>query len=127
MAMRWAGWCECVLATDDRLATPGSAHRSCRKPNWGIMPASGGSVRMPRTPGVYSALEIIAACRCRADQALKIGLVGWRSQSRRLIEGAMAILRQAINGDLTGKRNVSRAGTVKTQQIESYHDKLHHR
>ncbi|MGQ7148511.1 enoyl-CoA hydratase-related protein, partial [Escherichia sp. SS-MK2] len=38
-----------------------------------------------------------------ADQALKIGLVDGVVKAEKLIEGAMAILRQAINGDLDWK------------------------
>ena len=53
------------------------------KPNC-IMPGFGGSVRMPRMLGADSALEIIAAGKdVGADQALKIGLVDGRSQSRK--------------------------------------------
>ncbi|MGQ7108960.1 enoyl-CoA hydratase-related protein, partial [Escherichia sp. TWPC-MK] len=69
------GGCECVLATDYRLATP-DLRIGLPETKLGIMPGFGGSVRMPRMLGADSALEIIAAGKdVGADQALKIGLV----------------------------------------------------
>lgn len=56
---------------------------------------------MPRMLGADSALEIIAAGKdVGAEQALKIGLVDGIVKQEKLLEGAMAVLRQAINGDL---------------------------
>ena len=76
----------------------------------GIMPGFGGSVRLPRLLGADSALEIIAAGKdVGADQALKIGTVDGVVAAEKLRDGALAILRQAMNGDWTGKRNVSRS------------------
>ncbi len=76
----------------------------------GIMPGFGGSVRLPRLLGADSALEIIAAGKdVGADQALKIGTVDGVVAAEKLRDGALAILRQAMNGDRTGKRNVSRS------------------
>ncbi len=97
------GGCECVLATDYRLATP-DLRIGLPETKLGIMPGFGGSVRMPRMLGADSALEIIAAGKdVGADQALKIGLVDGVVKAEKLVEGAMAILRQAINGDLDWK------------------------
>jgi 3-hydroxyacyl-CoA dehydrogenase/enoyl-CoA hydratase/3-hydroxybutyryl-CoA epimerase/enoyl-CoA isomerase len=68
------------------------------------MPGFGGSVRMPRLLGADSALEIIAAGKdVGAEEALKIGLVDGVVQPEKLKAGAVAILRQAINGDLDWK------------------------
>ncbi len=65
------GGCECVLATDYRLATP-DLRIGLPETKLGIMPGFGGSVRMPRMLGADSALEIIAAGKdVGADQALK--------------------------------------------------------
>lgn len=65
------------------------------------MPGFGGSVRMPRMLGADSALEIIAAGKdIGAEQALKIGLVDGVVKQEKLIDGAIAVLRQAITGDL---------------------------
>ena len=56
---------------------------------------------MPRMLGADSALEIIAAGKdVGAVQALKIGLVDGVVKQDKLLDGAIAVLRQAINGDL---------------------------
>ncbi|MDU4360716.1 MAG: fatty acid oxidation complex subunit alpha FadB [Enterobacter hormaechei] len=68
------GGCECVLATDYRLATP-DLRIGLPETKLGIMPGFGGSVRMPRMLGADSALEIIAAGKdVGAEQAQKIGI-----------------------------------------------------
>ncbi|PSN06095.1 fatty acid oxidation complex subunit alpha FadB [Siccibacter turicensis] len=97
------GGCECVLATDFRLATP-DARIGLPETKLGIMPGFGGSVRLPRLLGADSALEIIAAGKdVSADQALKIGLVDGVVKAEKLRDGALAVLRQAINGELDWK------------------------
>ncbi|HAD4435103.1 TPA_asm: fatty acid oxidation complex subunit alpha FadB [Salmonella enterica subsp. enterica serovar Typhi str. CT18] len=94
------GGCECVLATDYRLATP-DLRIGLPETKLGIMPGFGGSVRLPRMLGADSALEIIAAGKdVGAEHALKIGLVDGVVKQEKLIEGAIAVLRQAITGDL---------------------------
>ena len=94
------GGCECVLATDYRLATP-DLRIGLPETKLGIMPGFGGSVRMPRLLGADSALEIIAAGKdVGAEQALKIGLVDGIVTAEKLRDGALAVLRQAIDGDL---------------------------
>ncbi|MDU7201053.1 MAG: enoyl-CoA hydratase-related protein, partial [Enterobacteriaceae bacterium] len=88
------GGCECVLATDYRLATP-DMRIGLPETKLGIMPGFGGSVRMPRLLGADSALEIIAAGKdVGAEEALKIGLVDGVVQPEKLKAGAVAILRQ---------------------------------
>ncbi|VEA44098.1 Enoyl-CoA hydratase [Salmonella enterica subsp. enterica] len=73
----------------------------CRKLNWASCRVFGGSVRLPRMLGADSALEIIAAGKdVGAEHALKIGLVDGVVKQEKLIEGAIAVLRQAITGDL---------------------------
>ena len=107
MAMRWAAVAN-VLATD-YPATP-DLRIGLPETKLGIMPGFGGSVRLPRLLGADSALEIIAAGKdVGADQALKIGTVDGVVAAEKLRDGALAILRQAMNGDRTGKRNVSRS------------------
>ncbi|RNM16225.1 fatty acid oxidation complex subunit alpha FadB, partial [Dickeya undicola] len=54
------GGCECVLATDFRLATP-DARIGLPEVKLGIMPGFGGTVRLPRLLGADGALEIITA------------------------------------------------------------------
>ena len=97
------GGCECVLATDYRIATP-DLRIGLPETKLGIMPGFGGSVRLPRLLGADSALEIIAAGKdVSAQQALSVGLVDAVVKPERLVEGALSVLRQAINGDLDWK------------------------
>ncbi len=85
-----------MLATDYRLATP-DLRIGLPETKLGIMPGFGGSVRLPRLLGADSALEIIAAGKdVGADQALKIGLVDGVVAAEKLRDGALAILRQAM-------------------------------
>ncbi len=59
--------------------------------------------------GADSALEIIAAGKdVGAEHALKIGLVDGVVKQEKLIEGAIAVLRQAITGDLERRVNIIR-------------------
>ena len=97
------GGCECVLATDYRVATP-DLRIGLPETKLGIMPGFGGSVRLPRLLGADSALEIIAAGKdVGADQALSIGLVDAVVKPEKLVEGALSVLRQAIKGELDWK------------------------
>ncbi|MBU2897571.1 fatty acid oxidation complex subunit alpha FadB [Vibrio hepatarius] len=91
------GGCECVLATDIRI---GDKTTSIGLPETklGIMPGFGGCVRLPRLIGADSAMEIITQGKaCRADEALKIGLLDAIVESESLRESALATLSQAIN------------------------------
>ncbi|MBS1204822.1 MAG: fadB [Proteobacteria bacterium] len=114
------GGCECVLATDYRLATP-DLRIGLPETKLGIMPGFGGSVRMPRLLGADSALEIIAAGKdVDAEQALKIGLVDGIVKMEKLREGAIAILRQAIKGDLDWKaKRQPKLEPLKLNKIEA--------
>lgn len=97
------GGCECVLATDYRIATP-DLRIGLPETKLGIMPGFGGSVRLPRLLGADSALEIIAAGKdVSAQQALSVGLVDAVVKPEKLVDGVLSILRQAINGDLDWK------------------------
>ena len=97
------GGCECVLATDYRVATP-DLRIGLPETKLGIMPGFGGSVRLPRLLGADSALEIIAAGKdVGADHALSIGLVDAVVKPEKLVEGALSVLRQAIKGELDWK------------------------
>ncbi|NOH71456.1 fatty acid oxidation complex subunit alpha FadB [Vibrio pectenicida] len=91
------GGCECVLATDIRI---GDKTTSIGLPETklGIMPGFGGCVRLPRLVGADSAMEIIIQGKaCRADEALKIGLLDAIVESESLRESALVTLSQAIN------------------------------
>lgn len=94
------GGCECVLATDFRLATP-DLRIGLPETKLGIMPGFGGSVRLPRLLGADSALEIIAAGKdISADEALKLGLVDGIIAPEKLQAAAVKVLKQAIDGRL---------------------------
>ncbi|WP_426774152.1 enoyl-CoA hydratase-related protein, partial [Proteus faecis] len=69
------GGCECVLATDFRIASP-DLRIGLPETKLGIMPGFGGSVRLPRLIGVDNALEIITAGKdIDAQTALQNGLI----------------------------------------------------
>ncbi len=94
------GGCECILATDYRIGSP-DARIGLPETKLGIMPGFGGSVRLPRLLGADSALEIIAAGKdVSATDALKLGLLDAVVPTDKLLEGALRILKQAINGKL---------------------------
>ncbi|HCH0918383.1 fatty acid oxidation complex subunit alpha FadB [Vibrio sp. SALL6] len=91
------GGCECVLATDMRI---GDKTTSIGLPETklGIMPGFGGCVRLPRVIGADSAMEIITQGKaCRADEALKIGLLDAVVKTDALYESALQTLTSAIN------------------------------
>lgn len=94
------GGCECVLATDYRIATP-DVRIGLPETKLGIMPGFGGSVRLPRLLGADSALEIIAAGKdVGAQDALKRGLIDAIVAPEALQSAALGILRQAAEGTL---------------------------
>lgn len=94
------GGCECVLATDFRVASP-ETRIGLPETKLGIMPGFGGSVRLPRLLGADSALEIIAAGKdITAKDALKVGLVDAVVAAEKLTEAALVMLKQAIDGKL---------------------------
>ncbi len=78
--MRWAAVANACWRPITAPATP-DLRIGLPETKLGIMPGFGGSVRLPRLLGADSALEIIAAGKdVGADQALKIGLGGWRGR-----------------------------------------------
>lgn len=94
------GGCECILATDFRVASP-ETRIGLPETKLGIMPGFGGSVRLPRLLGADSALEIIAAGKdIIAKDALKIGLVDAVVAPEKLADAALIMLKQAIDGKL---------------------------
>ncbi|WP_217543512.1 fatty acid oxidation complex subunit alpha FadB [Vibrio metschnikovii] len=100
------GGCECVLATDFRI---GDKTTSIGLPETklGIMPGFGGTVRLPRLIGADSAMEIITQGKaCRAEEALKLGLLDAIVDSDKLLESALSTITQAINEkiDWVGRR-----------------------
>ncbi|MGC9461252.1 fatty acid oxidation complex subunit alpha FadB [Vibrio genomosp. F10] len=98
------GGCECVLATDFRI---GDKTTSIGLPETklGIMPGFGGCVRLPRVIGADSAMEIITQGKaCRADEALKIGLLDAIVESDSLTQSAINTVLLAANEEIDWKK-----------------------
>lgn len=114
------GGCECVLATDYRIATP-DARIGLPETKLGIMPGFGGSVRLPRLLGADSALEIIAAGKdVDAKSALALGLVDAVVPEEKLRAGAIAMLKMAIaDADDWRQRRQPKLQPLKLSPIEA--------
>lgn len=98
------GGCECVLATDFRLAD-NTARIGLPETKLGIMPGFGGTVRLPRLIGADSAMEIITAGKDKkAADALKLGLVDGVVAQEALKDAALAMIKDAIAGKLDWQR-----------------------
>ncbi|MEJ2766822.1 fatty acid oxidation complex subunit alpha FadB [Photobacterium sp. MCCC 1A19761] len=98
------GGCECVLATDFRLAD-NTARIGLPETKLGIMPGFGGTVRLPRLIGADSAMEIITAGQDKkAADALKLGLVDGVVAPEALKDAALAMIKDAIAGKLNWQR-----------------------
>ncbi len=114
------GGCECVLATDMRI---GDKTTSIGLPETklGIMPGFGGCVRLPRVIGADSAMEIITQGKaCRADEALKIGLLDAVVDSDALYESALKTLTSAINEKLDWQaRRKQKTSPLTLSKLES--------
>lgn len=114
------GGCECVLATDFRIATP-DARIGLPETKLGIMPGFGGSVRLPRLLGADSALEIIAAGKdVDAERALALGLVDAIVSGEKLQQAGIAILQEAIAGKQAWRaRRQPKLEPLKLSKIEA--------
>jgi len=114
------GGCECVLATDIRI---GDKTTSIGLPETklGIMPGFGGCVRLPRVIGADSAMEVITQGKaCRADEALKIGLLDAIVETDSLYKSALATLTSAINKKLDWKaRRKQKTSALTLSKLES--------
>ncbi|MCL4139014.1 UNVERIFIED_CONTAM: hypothetical protein GTU68_037778 [Idotea baltica] len=94
------GGCECVLATDFRLADE-TASIGLPETQLGIMPGWGGSVRLPRLIGADPAMEVITTGKPkRAKDALALGMVDGVVSRETLIDASISMLKQAIAGEL---------------------------
>jgi len=94
------GGCECVLATDFRIGDD-TTSIGLPETKLGIMPGFGGTVRLPRLIGADSAMEVITQGKaCRAEEALKIGLLDAIVDSDQLLNSAIATITQAKNEQL---------------------------
>ncbi|NIF02374.1 fatty acid oxidation complex subunit alpha FadB [Pantoea sp. Acro-805] len=113
------GGCECVLATDFRIATP-TARIGLPETKLGIMPGFGGSVRLPRLLGADSALEIIAAGKdIDGNSALKLGLIDAVVSSDKLRTAALTMLQDAIVQGSWQVRRAPKLNPLKLSPIEA--------
>ncbi|PIJ59049.1 fatty acid oxidation complex subunit alpha FadB [Erwinia aphidicola] len=114
------GGCECVLATDFRIATP-DTRIGLPETKLGIMPGFGGTVRLPRLLGADSALEIIAAGKdIDAAQALKLGLVDAVVAAEKLHGAALSVLKEAVAGKQAWReRRQPKLEPLKLSKIEA--------
>ncbi|CAH0524304.1 fatty acid oxidation complex subunit alpha FadB [Vibrio hippocampi] len=114
------GGCECVLATDIRV---GDKTTSIGLPETklGIMPGFGGTVRLPRVIGTDSALEIITQGKaCRADEALKLGLLDAIVDNDKLHQSALDTLQSAINEKIDWKaRRLQKLSPLPLSKVEA--------
>ncbi|MGR5149384.1 fatty acid oxidation complex subunit alpha FadB [Photobacterium alginatilyticum] len=114
------GGCECVLATDFRLAD-NTARIGLPETKLGIMPGFGGTVRLPRLIGADSAMEIITAGKDKkAKDALKLGLVDAVVAPENLKQAAVTMLKDAIAGKLDWQqRRAQKKAPLPLNKIEA--------
>jgi 3-hydroxyacyl-CoA dehydrogenase/enoyl-CoA hydratase/3-hydroxybutyryl-CoA epimerase len=101
------GGCEMALACDYRIATPDRTTKiGLPETKLGILPAWGGSTRLPRLVGVTRALDIILAGKTpAAKQALRYGLIDAIAPREVLLSAALRMLKGGIP---PRRRNVMR-------------------
>ncbi|MGF1701907.1 fatty acid oxidation complex subunit alpha FadB [Photobacterium makurazakiensis] len=114
------GGCECVLATDFRLADS-TARIGLPETKLGIMPGFGGTVRLPRLIGADPAMEIITAGKDKkANDALKLGLVDAVVEPSILKSAALTMLKDAIVGKLDWQsRRAQKKAPLPLNKIEA--------
>lgn len=113
------GGCECVLATDFRIAST-TTSIGLPETKLGIIPGFGGTVRLPRLIGADSAMEAITKGKTyTAEQALKIGLIDAIVEQDVLLNSALDTLQSAIQGKLDWKtRRSNKTHPLTLPQIE---------
>lgn len=94
------GGCEATLACDYRVADT-TATIGLPEVKLGLIPGFGGTMRLPRIIGPDNALEWITTGKNnRAADAQKVGLVDAVVAPEKLRDAALAMVQQAIAGDL---------------------------
>jgi enoyl-CoA hydratase/carnithine racemase len=89
----FGGGCEVALACHFRIMAR-QARIGLTETNLGIMPAAGGTQRLPRIVGVSRALEmIVTGRRVDAEEALRIGLADRVCETGKALDEAMAFAR----------------------------------
>lgn len=114
------GGCECILATDFRIADT-TARIGLPETKLGIIPGFGGTVRLPRLLGADPAIELIASGKeSKANAALKLGLLDAVTLSEDLRTSAIALANQAINGKLDWQtRRRQKKAPLRLNKIEA--------
>ncbi len=86
-----AGGLELLQATDIRLAVA-DARFSLQEARWGLFPAGGSTVRLPRQIPFTCAMDILLTARMlTADEALQCGLIGRIVAAEQLAEAAREV------------------------------------
>lgn len=118
------GGCECVLATDFRI---GDSSTSIGLPETklGIMPGFGGTVRLPRLIGADNAMEIITQGKaCRAEEALKVGLLDAIVDADKLqqsaIDTVLSAAREQLNWQQRRQQKKSPLSLSKLEAMMSF-------
>lgn len=94
------GGCEAALACDYRVADT-TATIGLPEVKLGLIPGFGGTMRLPRIIGPDNAIECIATGKNNsAADALKVGLVDAVVAPEKLRDAALAMVKQAVEGDL---------------------------
>jgi enoyl-CoA hydratase len=96
-----AGGTEILQATDIRVAGE-SARFGVSEPRWGLYPLGGSAVRLPRQiPHTVAADLLLTGRHIRAEEALRIGLIGHVVPDGEALQKAMEIAQAiAANGPL---------------------------
>ncbi|MDQ2700441.1 MAG: enoyl-CoA hydratase/isomerase family protein, partial [Actinomycetota bacterium] len=99
------GGFELMLATDIRIAVE-HARFGLPEVNWGLFPAGGGTVRLPRQVSHAQAMEILLSGEFfDAEHALRIGLINRIVPADQLEEATLALAKRiAQNGPVAVRR-----------------------
>ena len=114
------GGFEMCLSTDYRVMST-TAKVGLPEVKLGIFPGFGGTVRLPRLIGADNAIEWIAGTKeYRADDAHKFGAVDAVVAPDKVVEAAIALVNQAINGKVDYKaRREEKTTKLKLNPMES--------
>ncbi|BDY02971.1 fatty acid oxidation complex subunit alpha FadB [Ferrimonas sp. YFM] len=94
------GGCEAILACDLRVGDV-TARIGLPETKLGIIPGFGGTVRLPRIIGADNAMEwITTGQENRADAALKVGVLDAVTAPEKLMESAVKMVQQSIEGSI---------------------------
>jgi len=114
------GGFEMCLSTDYRVMST-KAKVGLPEVKLGIFPGFGGTVRLPRLIGADNAIEWIAGTKeYKADAALKFGAVDAVVAPEKLMDAAVALLKQAVEGKIDyNARREEKTSKLKLNAMES--------